>query len=184
MKTSTDTSGKQRLLSVLGGALVVGLYLCLLAGPTSRNADAEDGVQAPDEGVVFPLIEPRLSSTYGPRRHPVKKYNKHHNGVDLAAPKNSHVRAVKAGLVIFADAYAGFGKLVTIQHSDGYVSLYGHLNDILVNPGQKVAAGELLGRVGSTGLATGPHLHFEWRKDGQPVDPLKVFPFLAEDAEG
>jgi murein DD-endopeptidase MepM/ murein hydrolase activator NlpD len=135
-------------------------------------------------GVVFPLIEPRLSSTYGPRKHPVKKYNKHHNGVDLAAPKNSHVRAVKAGLVIFADSYAGFGKLVTIKHSDGYVSLYGHLNDILVNPGQKVAAGELLGRVGSTGLATGPHLHFEWRKNGKPVDPLKVFPFLAEDAEG
>ena len=134
--------------------------------------------------VVFPLMSPRLSSTFGPRKHPVRKVHRHHNGVDLAAPENSHVRSVLPGRVVFSDTYAGFGKLVTIEHAEGIVSLYGHLNEILVNPGQEVASGELIGRVGSTGLATGPHLHFEWRKNGTAVDPLTVFPNLAKQAQG
>ena len=62
--------------------------------------------------------------------------------------------------------------------------MYGHLNEILVNVGQVVTAGQLIGRVGETGLATGPHLHFEWRKDGKAIDPMLAFPFIAMDAEG
>ena len=134
--------------------------------------------------VVFPLMAPRLSSKYGPRTHPVKKVVRHHQGVDLAAPKYAHVRAVLEGRVVFADSYAGYGKLVTIKHLEGYTSLYGHLHEIRVNPGQMVKAGEIIGRVGSTGLATGPHLHFEWRRGGKSIDPLKVFPALAENAAG
>jgi murein DD-endopeptidase MepM/ murein hydrolase activator NlpD len=134
--------------------------------------------------VVFPLLAPKLSSSYGNRKHPVNRYVRHHNGVDLAAPESSHVRAVLNGRVVFADSYSGYGKLVTILHADGYSSLYGHLDEINVNPGQIVSAGELIGRVGSTGVATGPHLHFEWRLNGKPLDPLKVFPALIEKAEG
>ena len=135
--------------------------------------------------VVFPLMAPRLSSKYGKRSHPVRKVVRHHHGVDLAAPKNSHIpRAVAKGRVIFADRYSGFGKLVTISHGDSYTSLYGHLAEILVNPGDMVKPGQLIGRVGSTGLATGPHLHFEWRKGGKSVDPLSVFPGLAGKAAG
>ncbi len=134
--------------------------------------------------VVFPLMSPKLSSKFGTRTHPVKKVVRHHNGVDLAAPHYSHVRAVLEGRVVFADSYAGFGKLVTIKHADGYISLYGHLAEVSVNPGQKVNAGEIIGRVGSTGLATGPHLHFEWRQNGKSIDPLKVFPALASQAAG
>lgn len=119
------------------------------------------------------------------RRHPVlRRMDRKHNGVDLAAPEYAHVRAVAAGIVVFADQYAGYGKLVTIKHEKGYTSLYGHLAEILVNTGQRVRAGELIGRLGSTGMSTGPHLHFEWRINGKPVDPLRVFPALAEGAEG
>ena len=134
--------------------------------------------------VVFPILNPRLSSKFGKRHHPVRKTRRHHNGVDLAAPENSHVRAIASGRVIFADTYSGFGKLVTIDHGGGYVSMYGHLSEIRINIGENVKAGDLIGRVGSTGLATGPHLHFEWRKDGKPLDPLKAFPFFTAEAEG
>ncbi len=138
----------------------------------------------PAQAVVFPIMAPKLSSGYGDRKHPVYRSTRHHNGVDLAAPENSHVRAIASGTVVFADHYAGFGKLVTIKHKAGYSSLYGHLSEIRVNPGDRIKAGDILGRVGSTGNVTGPHLHFEWRRKGAPIDPLKVFPALASEAEG
>lgn len=138
----------------------------------------------PAQAVVFPIMAPKLSSVYGNRKHPLYRTTRHHNGVDLAAPENSHVRAIASGTVVFADSYAGFGKLVTIKHKAGYSSLYGHLSEIRVNPGDRIKAGDILGRVGSTGNVTGPHLHFEWRRKGEPIDPLKVFPALASEAEG
>jgi murein DD-endopeptidase MepM/ murein hydrolase activator NlpD len=159
------------------------LLICAIGAPSFQVAVA--GAQTSSaHSIVFPLMAPRISSTFGSRNHPVRKVHRHHNGIDLAAPENSHVRAVAAGLVVFADEYAGYGKLVTIKHQDGYISLYGHLNDIRVNPGKRVNPGDIIGRVGSTGLATGPHLHFEWRKNGKSIDPLKVFPALAKDATG
>ncbi len=151
------------------------------------NANAESATilsKAVAPPIVFPLMAPRISSKYGPRKHPIRKAQRHHNGIDLAAPRNAHVRAVTGGVVVFADTYSGFGKLVTIRHPNGYVSLYGHLRDIRVETGERVAAGEIIGRVGSTGLATGPHLHFEWRRNGKSIDPLKVFPDLAAEADG
>lgn len=134
--------------------------------------------------IVFPIMSPKLSSKFGPRNHPLYKSVRHHSGIDLAVPPGSHVRAVRAGKVVFADSYSNFGKLVTIEHDDGFVSLYGHLDEILVNPGMQINAGALIGRVGSTGGSTGPHLHFEWRKAGAAVDPLKVFPGLLEVPQG
>lgn len=134
--------------------------------------------------VVFPLMAPKISSKYGKRVHPVRKVTRHHSGIDLASPQGAHVRAVLEGFVVFADEHGGYGKLVTVQHADGYTSLYGHLDEIRVSPGEKVVAGQIVGRVGSTGLATGPHLHFEWRQGEAAIDPLKVFPELATKADG
>jgi murein DD-endopeptidase MepM/ murein hydrolase activator NlpD len=133
---------------------------------------------------VFPILAPRVSSKYGKRVHPILKYSRHHSGVDLAVPPNSHVRSVAGGTVIYADTHGGFGKLVTVLHADGYSSLYAHLDEIRVNAGQKIEAGQVIGRVGDTGRASGPHLHFEWRQEGNPINPLEVFPNLAEDAQG
>lgn len=135
-------------------------------------------------GAVFPLLAPRLSSNYGTRQHPIFRKSRHHSGIDLAAPENSHVRTILPGVVIFADKHGGYGKLVTVRHQQGYASMYGHLSDVRVNVGQTLKGGQIIGRVGSTGWSTGAHLHFEWRRNGAPLDPLKVFPFLTEAAEG
>lgn len=134
--------------------------------------------------IVFPLVAPRLSSDFGVRRHPIFRTVRHHSGVDLQAPQNSHVRTVAAGRVIFAGKHGSYGKLVTILHDGGYTSLYGHLSEFRVNVGATVSAGEIVGRVGSSGAATGPHLHFEWRLNGEALDPLNVFPSLTGQAEG
>lgn len=133
---------------------------------------------------VFPLISAHLSSKFGIRKHPVYKSVRHHNGIDLSAPEGSHVRSVASGIVVYADSYAGYGKLVTVEHGNGYQSMYGHLSEILVNTGDEVNAGTVIARVGETGIATGPHLHFEWRSKGVPVDPLNVFPQILAQPEG
>lgn len=134
--------------------------------------------------IVFPLLAPRMTSDFGTRKHPIFRRSKHHSGIDLAAPENSHVRAIAQGIVVFAGEHGGYGKLITIAHEDGFVSLYGHLNEMKVGVGKRVRAGDIIGRVGSTGWSTGDHLHFEWRKDGEALDPLEVFPYLAQEAEG
>ena len=134
--------------------------------------------------IVFPLLAPRLSSNYGTRKHPIFKVVKHHSGLDLAAPEKSHVRVVADGTVIFAGTLPGYGKVVSVSHSDKFVSLYGHLSEVSVETGAQISAGTIIGRVGSTGHATGPHLHFEWRKEGRPLNPLAVFPEIAADPLG
>jgi murein DD-endopeptidase MepM/ murein hydrolase activator NlpD len=135
--------------------------------------------------IVFPVVSPELASGFGVRAHPLnRKIVRHHGGVDLAAPKGSHVRVVMDGRVVFAGVYAGYGKLVTVEHHDGRTTLYGHLSEILVNPGQKVAAGDLLGRVGSTGASTGSHLHFELRSNNQVIDPIELFPGMGARPRG
>jgi len=128
--------------------------------------------------IVFPVVAPQISSLFGTRKHPVLGHQLHHGGIDLAAPLKSHVRVVLDGRVVFAGPYAGYGKLVTVEHTSGRTTLYGHLSEINVNVGNIVTAGDVIGRVGSTGISTGPHLHFEWREKGQVVNPLEVFPNL------
>lgn len=135
-------------------------------------------------GIVFPLLAPKLTSGYGLRNHPIKRVVKHHNGLDLAAPEKSHVRAIAGGMVVFAGELRGYGKIVTIKHADDYISIYGHLSSISVSVGQVLSSGTLIGRVGSTGQVTGPHLHFEWRKGNRSIDPLKVFPDIAKEPVG
>jgi murein DD-endopeptidase MepM/ murein hydrolase activator NlpD len=104
--------------------------------------------------------------------------------MDLAAPHGAAVRSIAEGIVIFADPYGGYGKLIVIQHRDGLTSHYGHLQEIKALPGQKVTAGQLIATVGSTGISTGPHLHFEIRVNGEPRDPEKFIPGLALPGEG
>ena len=133
---------------------------------------------------VFPVVEPRISSKFGWRIHPIDGGKRQHKGIDLAAPRDSGVLAVKDGVVVFASSLGGYGNLITLKHGVDTVSLYGHLNRIEVEVGDSVKAGQLIGRVGSTGNSTGNHLHFEWRKDGQAIDPLEVFPHLSSHASG
>jgi murein DD-endopeptidase MepM/ murein hydrolase activator NlpD len=98
--------------------------------------------------------------------------NPRHNGLDIAAYLHDPIYAAAAGTVVFADVSGGYGNLVILEHADGWESWYAHLSVISVVVGQEVEQGEVIGAAGSTGYSTGPHLHFELRYQGRPVDPL------------
>ena len=101
-----------------------------------------------------------------------------HDGVDIAAPEGTAIRAVEHGEVIYSDQLRGYGNMVIIRHNAGIVSVYAHNQVNLVRDGQHVARGEIIARVGSTGRVTGPHLHFEIRKDNLAQDPMLYLPQL------
>ncbi|MFM5953618.1 MAG: M23 family metallopeptidase [Novosphingobium sp.] len=121
----------------------------------------------------LPLVSAALTSTFGLRRHPIYGDLRAHRGVDLAAPMGTPVYASAAGYVESAGWSGGYGIMVAIEHPGGMETRYGHLSRTAVSPGQAVAAGSLIGYVGSTGDSTGPHLHYEVRINGQAVDPLR-----------
>jgi murein DD-endopeptidase MepM/ murein hydrolase activator NlpD len=121
-------------------------------------------------------FEPRITSTFSrARRHPILNYTRAHNGVDYAAPAGAPVAAVAGGLVTFAGWSGGGGRTVKVRHASGYESEYLHLSSIApgVRAGARLGQGELVGRVGATGLATGPHLHYGLRRDGAYVNPVR-----------
>ena len=118
----------------------------------------------------------RLSSGFGSRRHPILGYTRMHRGIDFAAPKGTPVFAAGAGVVETAGRNRGYGNYVRLRHNRSYATAYGHLARFAkgLRPGQRVEQGEVIGYVGATGLATGPHLHYELLVDGQQVNPLEV----------
>lgn len=121
--------------------------------------------------LLRPVPGPVVSG-FGMRFHPILHYYRMHNGVDLDASYGTPVRAADKGLVVFAGWRGGYGKCVIIDHGSGVATLYAHLSEISVGDGETVSRGQVIGAVGSTGLSTGPHLHFEVRRYGTPVDPL------------
>lgn len=132
-------------------------------------------------GLLRPTPGP-VTSNPGLRFHPVLRFLRWHRGTDFAAPHGTPVQAALAGRVIEAGWQGGYGQTVRLVHADGSATLYAHLSAIDVRPGAVVAQGEVVGRVGSTGLATGPHLHFEWRRGGETLVPSFASP--AETANG
>jgi len=119
----------------------------------------------------LPLRANGISSGYGLRLHPFGGGAKFHGGVDFAAPAGTTVHATGAGVVTFASWYGNYGLCVVIDHGGGTSTLFGHLSAIAATPGEPVEPGQSIGRVGSTGRSTGPHLHYEVRLGGRPVDP-------------
>jgi murein DD-endopeptidase MepM/ murein hydrolase activator NlpD len=116
--------------------------------------------------LIFPLAIPApITSLFGWRVHPVTGAQRFHTGTDLGAPLGTPVLAAVAGRVLLADLLGGYGLTVALEHNQGtQQTLYGHLSEIFVKPGEQVKQGSVIGRVGSTGLSTGPHLHFEFRQ--------------------
>lgn len=133
---------------------------------------------------VYPVMGPRMSSDYGTRKHPTRRVRHHHDGIDLAAPIGAPIRAIADGQVIFADPHGGYGKFIVIRHMNGFTSHYGHCDKLDVAPGQKVTAGQVIGTVGSSGRSTGPHLHFEIRREGVAQNPERYLPGLDDQAAG
>jgi septal ring factor EnvC (AmiA/AmiB activator) len=115
----------------------------------------------------------RVSSGFGMRRHPVHGDVRMHHGLDLAAPTGTPVVAAEPGRVAMAGSRGGYGLVVDIDHGDGVLTRYAHLNTIEVRQGERLAGGQRLGTVGATGTVTGPHLHFEVRLQGRSIDPAQ-----------
>jgi murein DD-endopeptidase MepM/ murein hydrolase activator NlpD len=122
----------------------------------------------------FPLRHYRISSNFGIRVSPISGRPRFHEGLDLAAPEGAEVYAARDGRVTETGEDPVFGKYIVLQHSENWVSLYGHLSAISVSLRDSLRSGTLIGRVGSTGLSTGPHLHFELRQNGKAQDPGKL----------
>jgi murein DD-endopeptidase MepM/ murein hydrolase activator NlpD len=114
----------------------------------------------------------RITSTFGMRRHPILGFVRRHAGIDFGARFGSPIHAVADALVSFAGRHGGHGNFVRLDHGGGNGTGYGHMSRIAVHPGALVQAGQVIGYVGSTGMSTGPHLHFEAYRNGQPVNPM------------
>jgi murein DD-endopeptidase MepM/ murein hydrolase activator NlpD len=121
--------------------------------------------------LLWPVPGP-ISSGYGWRIHPIFHTREFHTGIDIAAPYGTPIQAVQEGTVIFDGWMRGYGMLVILDHGNGLSTTYSHLSSSLVHVGQHVTRGEVIARIGSTGWSTGPHLLFEIREDGRPVNPL------------
>jgi murein DD-endopeptidase MepM/ murein hydrolase activator NlpD len=113
-----------------------------------------------------------ITSTFGHRENPFGgKAVETHSGLDIRAPMGAPVKATAKGTVVFAGRKGGYGNCIIIRHLGSYETLYGHLSQILVSPGQQIDIGQQIGKVGSTGRSTGPHLHYEVHKDGKRINP-------------
>jgi murein DD-endopeptidase MepM/ murein hydrolase activator NlpD len=121
-----------------------------------------------------PVIgETDMTSPFGMRKHPIFRRMAVHTGIDLRGDTGEPVRATATGKVTIAGRQGGYGNMVEISHGNGLATRFGHLSSIGVKVGQVVRIGEIIGNIGSTGFSTGPHLHYETRVNGQPVDPQK-----------
>ena len=150
----------------------MGLY-----NPDDGSYYTPDGESLQRAFLRSPLKFSRISSRYSLRRfHPVLKKWRPHRGVDFAAPTNTPVRSAADGEIDFVGKKGGYGNVIMVKHFGKYLTVYGHLNKFAkgIKRGSKVEHGQVIGYVGSTGLATGPHLHYEFRVNGKHVDPLSV----------
>lgn len=130
--------------------------------------------------VSNPLPGVKPSSPFGMRHHPILNVDRLHAGCDLGAPTGTEIHAAADGIVVIAEVRGGYGNAVVIDHGHSLGTMYGHTSRMLVKPGQVVKRGDVIALVGSTGLSTGPHLHFETRIKGLPIDPEGVVDFNAK----
>jgi len=172
--------GTTRAIQVLAAEAAVGgsLYTVFLYDHGDRAGYYDDWGRSLDPVPWSgPLSAMRITSPFNSNRfHPILHRVLPHLGVDLAAAYGTPVRAAGDGSVSWAAVKGGYGNLVEISHPNGYATRYGHLSSIAVAAGMPVRQGEVIGYVGATGLATGPHLHYEVRRKGVPVDPMVVQP--------
>lgn len=159
--------------------------LCKKAYIQSRSFDeiAELAKNKDELARSIPAIMPisnrnltRVASSFGPRIHPFYKVLKMHNGMDFTAPTGTEIYATGDGIVARVEhQQRGYGFNVIVDHQFGYKTLYAHMSKILVNNGQRVRRGQVLGLVGSTGTSVAPHLHYEVRKNDQPINPINFY---------
>lgn len=138
------------------------------SGSSNVENNAGEGFMRPTSGVV--------TSEYGARKHPISGQSGFHTGIDLAPPRNTAIKAAKSGKVVYSGWQGGYGQVVIIDHGGGIQTLYAHCETLKVSYGQNVSKGQVIALVGSTGNSTGPHLHFEVRKNGKHQNPRNYVP--------
>lgn len=142
------------------------------------------GMGAQRTGLMMPVVGGHITSGFGRRFHPILGYSRLHAGVDIGAAYGSPIYAVGDATVIFSGWHGGHGNYVKLDHGGGYATGYGHMSRIAVGSGSRVRAGQVIGYVGSTGLSTGPHLHYELYRSGTPVDPMSVRFTVSNQVDG
>ena len=141
-----------------------------IANLIRKRLAAAQGIRLGTGQMVFPA-EGRITSRFGWRVHPILGSRRFHAGMDFGASQGTPIRAADAGRVLYSGWYGGYGRTVIINHGDGLTTLYGHASQVYVSEGAVVKQGQVIAAVGSTGLSTGPHLHFEVRRNGSPTNP-------------
>ena len=137
---------------------------------TIELPETSDNQEEVSRDFIWP-VEGRITSGFNWRTHPVSNERQFHNGIDIAVPRGRSIKAARSGEVLSSGWIRGYGKTVTIDHGNGVVTLYAHNSKLEVRQGERVSQGQQIALSGSTGLSTGPHLHFEIRIDGDPVNP-------------
>lgn len=153
-----------------------GQFACVSGDDQVRSLTVTNGMITPVNGV--------MTSTFGPRKHPILGTVRIHKGVDWAAPLGTPIAAAFDGEIVFQGDGGGYGNLVKISHGNGRETRYAHMQKFAIKGGvgAKVKAGDIIGYIGTTGLSTGPHLHFELYRNGEAIDPLGTVTAIATDA--
>lgn len=195
MRSSMFDDGEDNSSSPLADSLFSELSMALsraggfgfaesMTGPLLRQSDIRTDSQPvlgaatidparPSESAPGIVLPGRVSSAYGWRHDPIDASMKFHKGMDIALPHGHEVPAPQGGRVVFAGEQAGYGMTVIVEHEGQMRTRFAHLSEIAVRPGEEVTPGQLLGKVGATGRATGPHLHLEVMEAGQTVNPAE-----------
>ncbi len=153
--------------SALTGATMVGLTMGL-----TRNATTADWIKANSAPNLWP-VEGQVTGSFGERIDPFNGEGAFHSGVDIGSTYGKQIIAPADGVVVATETLGGYGKAILIDHGSGISTRYGHLSGFAVTPGQRVQRGDVIGYVGESGRSTGPHLHYEVRINGTPVNPYK-----------
>lgn len=151
--------------SALNGGAAIGISMM-----GRRNFTAADWLKLSEEPNLWP-VEGRVTGSFGERIDPFNGEGAFHSGVDISTLYGSRVIAPADGVVTFADFYAGYGRMLEVEHAQGFITRYGHLSSFAVTPGQSIHRGQVIGYVGLSGRSTGPHLHYEVWLHNNPVNP-------------
>lgn len=179
-----ESSGAFKGANVTGGQVQASMFVEALADAVSQSGglglarllegSLEPGGPKEDAQPDAGPSASTLTSGFGRRIHPIDGTPSFHTGVDMAGDEGAAIRAAADGVVLRAGPRGGYGQAVEIDHGAGRSTLYAHASALDVKPGDRVAQGQTIGQVGQSGRATGPHLHFEVRQDGKPIDPTSA----------
>jgi murein DD-endopeptidase MepM/ murein hydrolase activator NlpD len=169
---SNDISARDKLVPTFDESLDDYDFLRRINALALQNKAGHRLQKVVSEPAVWP-VDGRLLSPFGNRTDPFSEEGAFHKGVDISSAMGTPVRTTGDGIVVFAATESGYGKLVVVDHGGGFTTYYAHLSKFWVSPGQELRRGDLVGLVGQTGRVTAPHLHYEVRMGGTPVNPIR-----------